>query len=183
MCPFLSWGCIFCPSVAGWLAKQSGCCSAGPAGGRLCPAGAIISGAALSRVSGSFSRLGFGGCFFFRLFVGRVVFFRIFVLGFQVFPVLVSPFPSASSVVSAFGFSAVFGWFALCVQRVPPAPCFQFSERVAAACPRFASWLCGRLGCSWSVAWSVASLCASRVGVSVLSGGVAAPGVQLSLFS
>lgn len=175
--------CAFCPSVAGWLAKQSGGCSAGPAGGRLCPAGAIMRGVALLRVGGSFPRLGFGGCFFFRLFVGRVVFFRIFVLGFQVFPVLVSPFPSASSVVSAFGFSAVFGWFALCVQRVPPAPCFQFSERVAAACPRFASWMCGRLGCSWSVAWAVASLCASRVGVSVLSGGVAAPGVQLSLFS
>lgn len=123
------------------------------------------------------------GLFFFRAFVGRVVFFRIFVLGFQVFPVLASPFPSASSVVSAFGFSAVFGWFALCVQRVPPAPCFPFSERVAAACPRFASWLCGRLGCSWSVAWSVACLCASRVGVSVLSGGVSSGCVQLSLFS
>lgn len=92
-------------------------------------------------------------------------------------------YPSASALVSAFGFSAVFGWFALCVQRVKPSPAFQFSERVAAACPRFASWLCGHFGCSWLVAWDVASLCASRVGVSLLSGGVAARGVQLSLFS
>lgn len=132
---------------------------------------------------GAFSVRRAGRAFFFRFFLLRVVFFRIFVAGFQFFPVVASPFPSASSVVSAFGFSAVFGWFALCVQRVPPAPAFLFSERVAAACPRFACWLCGRLGCSWSVAWSVACLCASRVGVSVLSGGVAAPGVQLSLFS
>lgn len=127
--------------------------------------------------------VGLVGLFFFRFFLLGVVFFLIFVLGFQLFPVVASPFPSASSVVSAFGFSAVFGWFALCVQRVPPAPGLRFSERVAASCPRFASWLCGRLGCSWSVGWSVACLCASRVGVSVLSGGVAAPGVQPSLFS
>lgn len=92
-------------------------------------------------------------------------------------------YPSSSAVVAAFGFSAVFGWFALCVQRVPPARAFLFSERVAAACPRFAFWLVGHLGCSWSVAWSVAALCAARVGVSLLSGGVAASGVQLSLFS
>lgn len=93
------------------------------------------------------------------------------------------PFPSASAVVAAFGFSRVFCWFALAVSRVPVSRSLPFSGRVAAACPRFASWLCGRLGCSWSVAWGVACLCASRVGVSVLSGGVSSGCVQLSLFS
>lgn len=93
------------------------------------------------------------------------------------------PFSSASAVVAHFGADAVFSWFALAVQRVPPAPAFPFSERVAAACPRFACWVCGRFGCSWFVGWGVAVWAASRVGVSVGSGGVPARGVQLSLFS
>lgn len=94
-----------------------------------------------------------------------------------------APFPSAVSVVRVFGWSRVFGWFALAVSRVPVSVGLSRSERVAAACPRFASWLCGRLGCSWFVGWSVACACAASLGVSVGSGGVPAPGVQLSLFS
>jgi hypothetical protein len=93
------------------------------------------------------------------------------------------PFPSAVSVVRVFGWSRVFGWFALAVLRVPVVPGVSRSCRVAAACPRFASWLCGRLGCSWFVGWSVACACAASLGVSVGSGGVPASGVQLSLFS
>lgn len=93
-----------------------------------------------------------------------------------------APFPSAAAVVRVFGWSRVFGWFALAVSRVPVSPGLSRSARVAAACPRFASWLCGHLGCSWWVGWSVASACAASLGVSVGSGGVPAPGVQLSLF-
>lgn len=94
-----------------------------------------------------------------------------------------APFPSAAAVVRVFGWSRVFGWFALAVLRVPVSPGLSRSGRVAAACPRFASWLCGHLGCSWWVGWSVACACAASLGVSVGSGGVPAPGVQLSLFS
>lgn len=93
------------------------------------------------------------------------------------------PFPSAAAVVRVFGWSRVFGWFALAVSRVPVSVGLSRSDRVAAACPRFASWLCGHLGCSWFVGWSVACACAASLGVSVGSGGVPAPGVQLSLFS
>lgn len=94
-----------------------------------------------------------------------------------------APFPSAVAVVRLFGWSRVFGWFALAVLRVPVSPGLSRSGRVAAACPRFASWLCAHLGCSWWVGWSVAAACAASLGVSVGSGGVPAPGVQLSLFS
>lgn len=94
-----------------------------------------------------------------------------------------APFPSAVAVVRAFGWSRVFGWFALAVSRVPVSPGLSPASRVAAACPRFASWLCGHLGCSWWVGWSVASACAASLGVSVGSGGAPAPGVQLRLFS
>lgn len=94
-----------------------------------------------------------------------------------------NPFPTPAALVRFCGWSAVFGWFAFCVQRVPVSVGFRPSERVAAACPRFASWLVGHFGCRWSVAWAVACACAASLGVSVRSGGVAADAVQLCLFS
>ena len=90
--------------------------------------------------------------------------------------------PSSAAVVEAFGFAALRGRFAVVVLEISPAPGFSVAERVAAACPRFASLLCGWLGCSWWVAWGVAVRCASSFGVSVASGGVASGGAQLSLF-
>ena len=184
---------VFC---VWFVLPRCGVCSFGalrpPPFPRLCLRGRVPSvvGApsppAPSGVGCRLRRVPFRVCFgvvFFSLFPCFSRFFLVSLCFLWFFPVVASPFPSASSVVSAFGFSAVFGWFALCVQRVPPAPSFRFSERVAAACPRFASWLVGHLGCSWFVAWGVASLCAARVGVVVGSGGVPVGGVQFSLFS
>lgn len=91
-----------------------------------------------------------------------------------------SPRPVAPALPSV---AVLFPWFALAFQRISPAPGFRFSERVAAACPRFACWLCGRFGVSWSVAWGAACACAARVGVAVGSGALPRGGVQLSLFS
>lgn len=127
--------------------------------------------------------VGLVGLFFFRAFVGRVVFFLIFVLGFQLFVVGAPLFSSASAVVAAVGFSSLRSLFAGFVLGIPAGPGSAPSGRVAAACPAFAGALVGRGLCSWWVAWSVASLVASSWGVSVGSGGVPAPGVQLSLFS
>ena len=122
-------------------------------------------------------------CFFFRFSLASCCFFSYLCFMFCGESPSSAPFPSALAVVRAFGWSRVFGWFAFCVSRVPVSPGLRPSERVAAACPRFASWLCGRLGCSWFVGWSVARACAASLGVSVVSGGVPSGGVQLSLFS
>ena len=92
-------------------------------------------------------------------------------------------YPSGASLISAVGGEAVLGLFALEVQRVPVVRSARFSERVAGACPAFASRLVGCFGCSWWVAWSVASVCARGFGVSLVSGGIPAAGVQLSLFA
>ena len=121
--------------------------------------------------------------FFFRFFLRGVVFFRIFVAVFQFFAVGAPLFSSASAVVAACGFARLRALFAGFVVSLPAGPGSAPSGRVAAACPAFVGALVGRGLCGWSVAWSVASLVASSWGVSVLSGGVAAPGVQLSLFS
>ena len=121
--------------------------------------------------------------FFFRFFLLGVVFFLIFVAGFQFFAVGAPLFSSASAVVAAVGFSSLRSLFAGFVLGIPAGPGSAPSGRVAAACPAFAGALVGRGLCSWWVAWSVASLVASSWGVSVGSGGVPAPGVQLSLFS
>ena len=91
-------------------------------------------------------------------------------------------FSSASTVVASVGLPALRSLFAGFVVFGSAGGGSPFSARVAAACPAFASALVGRGLCGWSVAWSVASLVAGSWGVSVLSGGVAAPGVQLSLF-
>ena len=127
--------------------------------------------------------VGLVGLFFFRFFLLGVVFFRIFVLGFQFFAVGSPLFSSASAVVASVGFASLRSLFAGFVLGIPAGRASSPSVRVAAACPAFAGALVGRGLCSWSVAWSVACLVASSWGVSVLSGGVAAPGVQLSLFS
>ena len=121
--------------------------------------------------------------FFSFFFLRGVVFFRIFVLGFQFFAVGVPLFSSASAVVASVGFGSLRSLFAGFVVFAPGSACPPFSVRVASACVPFAGALVGRGLCSWSVAWGVASLVASSWGVSVLSGGVPAPGVQLSLFS
>ena len=90
---------------------------------------------------------------------------------------------SVSAVVASVGFGSLRSLFAGFVVFCPAGGGSPFSSRVAAACPVFAGALVGRGLCGWSVAWGVASLVASSWGVSVLSGGVPAPGVQLSLFS
>lgn len=92
-------------------------------------------------------------------------------------------FSSASAVVGAVGFSALRSLFAGFVLGIPAGPGSLPSGRVAAACPAFVGALVGRGLCGWSVGWSVAALVAGSWGVSVLPGGVPAPGVQLSLFS
>ena len=130
-------------------------------------------GAAFFGVGAAFLGVGFWGCCLLFSYL-------CFVVGCS--SSASAPFPSAAAVVRAFGWSRVFGWFALAVSRVPVSRGLSRSDRVAAACPRFASWLCGHLGCSWWVGWSVALACAASLGVSVGSGGVPAPGVQLSLF-
>lgn len=188
---FSSWWGVLLPLVGCAASLCRGCCRCW---GCLCLASP-------ARVSFAPVRGGFWvffGCFFFAVgaaFFGvGAAFFGVgwcwvcFGFSYLCFVVAVSPsagapFPSAVSVVRVFGWSRVFGWFALAVSRVPVSVGLSRSERVAAACPRFASWLCGHLGCSWWVGWSVAAACAASLGVSVGSGGVPAPGVQLSLFS
>ena len=123
-------------------------------------------------------------CLFFPLFFLRGVFlFSYLCLWFSVLSVAAFLFSSASAVVASVGFSRLRCLFAGFVVGIPAGPGSSPSCRVAAACPAFAGALVGRGLCGWSVAWSVASLVASSWGVSVLSGGVPAPGVQLSLFS
>ncbi len=126
--------------------------------------------------------VGLVGEIFFSFFAFRIVLFCIFVVDNQCFVMHGSPYSSASALLRCFGWSDVFGWFALCVQRVAISPGIRPAERVAAACPRFASWLCGRFGCSWFVGWSVACACAASLGVFVGSGGVPVGGRQSSLF-
>ena len=123
------------------------------------------------------------GVFFFRFFLLRVFFFRIFVAVFQFFAVGAPLCSSASAVVALVGFAPLRSLFAGFVVFGSAGGGSPFSARVAAACPAFAGALVGRGLCSWWVAWSVASFVASSWGVSVASGGVPAPGVQLSLFS
>ena len=188
---FSSWWWVLLPFVGCVASLCRGCCRCWVCFGLASPA----------RVSFAPGRGGFWvflGCFFFAVgaaFFGvGAAFFGVGrcwgCLGFSYLCFVAGscsfgpcPFPSAAAVVRVFGWSRVFGWFALAVLRVPVSPGLSRSDRVAAACPRFASWLCGHLGCSWFVGWSVACACAASLGVSVGSGGVPAPGVQLSLFS
>ena len=186
-----SWWGVLLPLVGGAASLCRGCC-------RCWVCFGLASPARVSFAPGRGGFLWFLGCFFFAVVVaffavGAVVFAVGLCWGCWGFSYLClvvgcsssasAPFPSAVSVVRVFGWSRVFGWFALAVLRVPVVPGVSRSCRVAAACPRFASWLCGRLGCSWFVGWSVARACAASLGVSVGSGGVPASGVQLSLFS
>lgn len=124
-----------------------------------------------------------GRVFFFVVPLRRVVFFRIFVAVFQFFPVVAPVFSSVSAVVASVGFGSLRSLFAGFVVFAPSGAPSPPSARVGAACAPFASALVGRGLCSWFVAWGVASLVAGSFGVSVGSGGVPAPGVQLSLFS
>lgn len=126
--------------------------------------------------------LAVGAAFFSGRFLVGVGRFSYLCSWFWFFPVVASSSPSVAAFFAAWGWSRVFGWFALAVSRIPVSRSLRPSERVAAACPRFACWLCGHFGLSWFVAWSVAARCAASLGVAVGSGGVAAPGVQLSLF-
>lgn len=120
---------------------------------------------------------------FFSFFLAWCFLFSYLCPWFSVLSVAVPLFSSASAVVAACGFSSLRCLFAGFVVGIPAGRASSPSVRVAAACPAFAGALVGRGLCSWWVAWSVASLVASSWGVSVGSGGVPAPGVQLSLFS